>query len=144
MALIFTGMTIPGITLARRVAPPQPHAVQTHFAGVKGASEIRLGQGARPIDYDFILSDKSFRKRVDLERLLAKFDAKILEHGTLHELDSDGTTVRRFLNVTFLGCAPIYDPLRDDARTMVSGAVTYHCGVHLSFWQVNATEDYTG
>lgn len=144
MSLIFTGMIIPGITLDMRVGSPESHVVRKHFAGVKGGSEIRLQAGGRPIEFDFILSDSSFRKAVDVQQLLAKFDSKIQEHGTLHVLDSDSTTVRRFLNVTFEGCTPIYQPIRDDAGTMVPEYVTYHCGVRLAFYQVNFTEDYTG
>lgn len=144
MSLIFTGLIIPGITLDMRVGSPESHVVRTHFAGVKGGAEVRLQAGGRPIEFDFILTDKSFKTAVVVQQLLAKFDAKIQEHGTLHVLDSDDATVRRFLNVTFEGCTPIYQPIRDDAGTMVSGVVTYHCGVRLQFYQVNFTEDYDG
>lgn len=144
MSLIFTGLIIPGITLDMRVGSPESHVVRTHYPGLKGASETRLGTSGRPIEFDFILKDRSFRQAVNVQQLLAKFDAKVQEHGTLHVLDSDDTTVRRFLNVTFEGCTPLYQPVRDDAGTMVPGYVTYHCGVRLSFFQVNITEDYAG
>jgi hypothetical protein len=141
MSLIFTGLTIPGITLDMRVAPPESHTVRTHYPGLKGTSEVRLGFGGRPIQFDFILTDPSFRKARDVQNLLAKFDEKVQEHGTLHVLDADDGTVRRFLNVTFEGCVPTYQPIRDDAKTMQPNVATYHCGVQLSFWQLTTKDD---
>jgi hypothetical protein len=145
MSLIFVGEIIPGITLDMRVGDPESHTVRTHYSGVKGGSEVRLGHGGRVIEFDFILASPTFRTAVIVQQLLAKFDSRVQEHGTLHVLDHEGTTVRRFLNCTFEGCTPLDQPIRDDARTMILGLIpTYHAGVRLTFYQVTITEDYTG
>lgn len=138
MALNFAGLPIPGINGDVQLESPSSEVVRTHYPGLNGVTEIRLGKGGRYIRYPVVLFDRGFTTAAHLVSLLKKFDDRVQTHGDLLET---GNIVRRFHNVTFEGCVPLDQPIRDDAKTLVPGVAVYHCRALLTFFQTTTKDD---
>jgi hypothetical protein len=138
MALNFAGEPIPGSNGDVQYDAPMSSVVRTHYPGVNGETEIRLGKGGRAIRYPVWLYGAQFTTANALTAYLARLDERVQSHGDLRET---GNITRTFRNVTFEGCVPLTQPIRDDARTMVPGATTYHCQAVLTFYQLTTKDD---
>lgn len=138
MPLNFAGLPIPGFILASDHDPPSSEVERTHFAGLDGVVQIKLGKGGRYLRYLVELSDRSFTTAAPLTALLKKLDDAVQTDGRLVE---SGNFSRTFLNCTFEGCKKLYDPIPDYAKTMVAGVATWHCRVLLTWFQLTVEDD---
>jgi len=138
MPLNFAGQPIPGLVFDPDIDPPAIQVVRTHYAGLKGETEINLGEGGRYIRFPVELCDASFRDAAAVTALLKKFDERI---GATGDLKQTGNIVRTFKNCTFEGCKKLHEPIPDHAKTLISGVVSYHCRVLLVWYQLTTQDD---
>lgn len=138
MALNYAGQPIPGIHESVDLDPPDNHVVRTHYPGLDGVTEVRLGSGGRYIRYYAILFDRSFTSAADVTNLLRKFDTKIGVSGTLRE---SGNINRVFNNCVFEGCKSLHAPIPDISRSLVRGIVVFHTRAILTWYQLSLKDD---
>lgn len=133
--LRFLGQDIPGLHGAPMPDPPRPVEVLTHYPGLNGDTEIRLGKGGRMIRYELLYFDRSFTTAQTLVAGLELFDRNVNKHGLLEEF---GNVPRVFKAVTFKGAVLLRGAKRDVAGTLIRGSNVWHVPVLLTFYQLTS------
>ncbi len=145
MAVEFNGNFFNGTHESPVYVPPALQTVRTHFAGVIGESEIRLGAKSRPIYIPILLHDK-YPTSALLFAALDLMDSLVGDHGELRiNALPYGGVPRVFPNCTFEGFAkgqsPDTGPLADNVGLLDGTKPSWWVQGVLQFHQLSTQEE---